>query len=46
MDDLTYSLIDLELPDELNKLSKLIWYSHSVLRKLTEMEPIHFEEIT
>ena len=46
MDNLTYSLFDLELPDELNKLSKAIRYSHTILKKLTEMKSIHYEEMT
>ncbi|MEK4029376.1 DUF5677 domain-containing protein [Pseudobacillus sp. FSL P4-0506] len=46
MDNLTYSLLDLNLPDELNNLSKVIRYSQSILEELTQMNSIHYEELT
>lgn len=46
MDDI-YSLFDLEdMPVELSGLSKAIRYGHSILTKLTELESLHYEEIT
>ncbi|MDQ6600755.1 DUF5677 domain-containing protein [Bacillus salipaludis] len=46
MDSLSYSLFDLDFPDELNKLSKVIRYSHSTLKKLAQISLISYEEIT
>lgn len=46
MNDLTYALFDLNLPKELNDLSKAIRYSQCILVKLTQKETIHYEEIT
>ena len=46
MNNLTYSLYNLDLPKDLNDLSKAIRYSQCILEKLTQMESIHYEEIT
>lgn len=47
MDGLTYSLFELEdMPADLSSLSKAIRYSYTILSKLTELESLHYEEMT
>jgi Family of unknown function (DUF5677) len=46
MDDLNYCLMDLDLPTQLNTLSKAIRYSTITLERLTKLNSINYEELT
>ena len=46
LDNLDYSLQDLDFPQELNELSKAIRYSHTVLHELGKLESLDYEHLS